>query len=251
MCSICAPKCFPNKDSGVRWIFEIRSHCAPIKNNMFAIFALQYALPFIIPLYLRFCVLWFALLLRSILYTCFLLALFNALPLKITFVRFLYAPFHKLTFICALFALLNALPLKNLDFLGGISLQGNPWLCTCQNTWLGTWLRRWMRETLQLHASIIDRNHHIQTMVRTITCQADQKISDLQTGSATARIAASSGNGGLLPTEESEFKLIERPLVDLSEGWTCSDLTQTSSAVNSAKIQSWILLCFLVVLRLW
>ena len=109
-----------------------------------------------------------------------------------------------------------------------------------------------MRETLQLHASIIDRNHHIQTMVRTITCQADRQISDLQTGSATARIAASSGNGGLLqPTEESEFKLIERPLVDLSEGWTCSDLTQTSSAtVNSAKIQSWILLCLLVVLRL-
>ena len=105
-----------------------------------------------------------------------------------------------------------------------------------------------MRETLQLHASIIDRNHHIQTMVRTITCQADQKISDLQSGSATARIAASSGNGGLLPTE-NEFKLVERPLVDLSEGWTCSALTQTSSARNSAKIQSWILLC-LVVLRL-
>ena len=132
---------------------------------------------------------------------------------------------------------------------GGISLQGNPWLCTCQNTWLGTWLRRWMRETLQLHASIIDRNHHIQTMVRTITCQADQKISEI-TGSATARIAASSGNGGLLPTEESESSmLIERPLVDLSEGWTCSAITQTSST-NNLKIENWIfLLCFVLVLR--
>ena len=42
-------------------------------------------------------------------------------------------------------------------FSGGLSLQGNPWLCTCDNTWLGTWLRRWMRETLQLHASIIGK----------------------------------------------------------------------------------------------
>ena len=138
--------------------------------------------------------------------------------------------------------------------LGGISLQGNPWLCTCENTWLGTWLRRWMRETLQLHASIIDRNHHIQTMVRTITCQADyQQMSVLDTnngGSAAAnnkmRIAASSGNGGLLPTEESESRisLIERPLVDLSESWTCSSALKTSSAntlKNTVMPLYWIL----------
>ena len=138
-------------------------------------------------------------------------------------------------------------------FAGGLSLQGNPWLCTCENTWLGTWLRRWMRETLQLHASIIDRNHHIQTMVRTITCQADyQQMSVLDTGNEVAannkmRIAASSGNGGLLPTEESESRisLIERPLVDLSESWTCSALkTSSANTLNTGK--SWILLVLLL-----
>ena len=152
---------------------------------------------------------------------------------------------------------------KNYFFFatGGISLQGNPWLCTCENTWLGTWLRRWMRETLQLHASIIERNHHIQTMVRTITCQADyQQMSVLDTnngGSATAnnrmRIAASSGNGGLLPTEESESRisLIERPLVDLSESWTCSSALKTSSANTLNNTGSSLLYWILLVHIIW
>ena len=54
---------------------------------------------------------------------------------------------------------------------GGMALQGNPWKCVCQNTWLARWLLRWMREALQLHTSVVERGQNIQSIVRTITCQ--------------------------------------------------------------------------------
>lgn len=60
--------------------------------------------------------------------------------------------------------------LYSIFFSGGLALQGNPWRCSCENTWLGSWLRRWMRETLQLHTSVAERGQTIQSIVRTITC---------------------------------------------------------------------------------
>ena len=59
----------------------------------------------------------------------------------------------------------------NVSISGGMALQGNPWSCSCENTWLSKWLLRWMRETLQLHASVVERSQNIQSIVRTITCQ--------------------------------------------------------------------------------
>lgn len=53
-----------------------------------------------------------------------------------------------------------------------MALQGNPWVCSCENVWLGAWLRRWMRETLQLHTSVVERGQNIQSIVRTIQCTA-------------------------------------------------------------------------------
>ena len=52
-----------------------------------------------------------------------------------------------------------------------MALQGNPWKCVCQNTWLARWLLRWMREALQLHTSVVERGQNVQSIVRTITCQ--------------------------------------------------------------------------------
>ena len=147
------------------------------------------------------------------------------------------------------------------SFSGGLSLQGNPWLCSCQNSWLGTWLRRWMRETLQLHASIIDRNHHIQTMVRTITCQVPIGVDRGFSWSAPvssadkmqmAATAASSGGYVLDGHQNTNFKAIssQRPLVDLSEAEasrTCSALKRRRNSASglwhSGKINARMLLC--------
>lgn len=52
-----------------------------------------------------------------------------------------------------------------------MNLKGNPWKCTCANTWLAKWLLRWMRETLQLHASGIERSQAIQSLVRSVSCR--------------------------------------------------------------------------------
>lgn len=59
-----------------------------------------------------------------------------------------------------------------------MSLQGNPWRCSCENVWLGSWLRRWMRETLQLHTSVVERGQEIQTVVRRITCTSPNDDDD-------------------------------------------------------------------------
>ena len=165
-------------------------------------------------------------------------------------------------------------------FLGGLSLQGNPWLCSCQNTWLGTWLRRWMRETLQLHASIIDRNHHIQTMVRTIKCQVPALPVDRWYSSSAVSVsahdmkmaatAASSGhssynkdgsgqhnNNNNNPVSTSVSARNLRPLVELSEAetssWSCSALKRGRNSASAIKNVSEVivlsLLCVFCLLK--
>ena len=152
-------------------------------------------------------------------------------------------------------------------FLGGLSLQGNPWLCSCQNTWLGTWLRRWMRETLQLHASIIDRNHHIQTMVRTIKCQvpalpvdrwysssavsvsADMKMAATAASSGSYKDGSSSGQHVNNPVSTAIARNL-KPLVELSEAetsWTCSALKRGRNSASTVNISEAIVLSLLCV----
>ena len=150
------------------------------------------------------------------------------------------------------------------NFLGGLSLQGNPWLCSCQNTWLGTWLRRWMRETLQLHASIIDRNHHIQTMVRTIKCQvpalpvdrwySSSAVSvsahDMKMAATAASSRISSGKFKNNPVSTAIDNRNLRPLVELSEAessWTCSALKSGINSASAVEISEAIVLSLLCV----
>ena len=141
---------------------------------------------------------------------------------------------------------------------GGLSIQGNPWLCTCENSWLGTWLRRWMRETLQLHASITGRDHHIQTMVRTITCQVPTEsmqgfVASAVSANAVGRMAASSGGLLLSSSQSSSLSSIQRPLVALSESeaqWTCNAL-RTSGAQLLPRLSMtsiWTIFC---IATLW
>ena len=144
-----------------------------------------------------------------------------------------------------------------MHFSGGLSLQGNPWLCTCDNTWLGTWLRRWMRETLQLHASIIGRDHHIQTMVRTITCQVPLvSDKDIRVATTVDKMAPLSNSGGQLllrnSAQSASMNSVQRPLVALSEAetqWTCSAFKGHASAISVSRTMStfWTLsvLCLL------
>ena len=125
-----------------------------------------------------------------------------------------------------------------------------------------------MRETLQLHASIIDRNHHIQTMVRTITCQlpiGDDRVASSSAVSASAdkmqmaATAASSG-GYVLDQQHTLSKAIsssQRPLVELSEAeasWTCSTLKRgrnSASVVMASEVTvRLVLLCLLCLVTL-
>lgn len=105
-----------------------------------------------------------------------------------------------------------------------------------------------MRETLQLHASIIDRNHHIQTMVRTITCQvpevsgSDNHVAASAAGSATdqMRMAATAASSAGLNQQQSLSSSVafQWPLVELSEAkMTCSSALKKggSSSVSTNK----------------
>ena len=40
--------------------------------------------------------------------------------------------------------------------IGGLLLDNNPWLCSCDLLWLSSWLRRWVRETRKFYALNFD-----------------------------------------------------------------------------------------------
>lgn len=119
----------------------------------------------------------------------------------------------------------------NLIFSGGLALQGNPWRCSCENTWLGLWLRRWMRETLQLHTSGVERGQTIQSIVRTITCvQPDY--------------AASTSSGQRLRSRNGLYDH-QKPLVDLDNKVKCY---QDNDGVSSASRNE---ISIYAILTLW
>ena len=65
----------------------------------------------------------------------------------------------------AIFAYINYFLLP-----GGLNLAGNPWRCSCENTWIGQWQRRWLRETLQLHTDTAQQSTAMNEVVRRTTC---------------------------------------------------------------------------------
>ena len=105
-----------------------------------------------------------------------------------------------------------------------------------------------MRETLQLHASIIDRNHHIQTMVRTIKCQLPAGANPaIMTSSAVVPSAQNMQMAATAPgyvfNGHSSHSLStgavssQRPLVELSEveaARTCAVKVYANSATTAA-----------------
>ena len=106
-----------------------------------------------------------------------------------------------------------------------------------------------MRETLQLHASIIDRNHHIQTMVRTIKCQLPAGANPaIMTSSAVVPSAQNMQMAATAPgyvfNGHSSHSLStgavssQRPLVELSEveaARTCAVKVYANSATTAAS----------------
>ena len=106
-----------------------------------------------------------------------------------------------------------------------------------------------MRETLQLHASIIDRNHHIQTMVRTIKCQLPAGANPaIMTSSAVVPSAQNMQMAATAPgyvfNGHSSHSLStgavssQRPLVELSEveaARTCAVKVYANSATAAAS----------------
>ena len=121
-----------------------------------------------------------------------------------------------------------------------------------------------MRETLQLHASIIGRDQHIQSMVRTITCNIPLDGYEAAAAKAAAastadqmRMAASSGglllNKGQKAAQHSALS-VQRPLVALSESeadWTCSSALTTNAGPASISAHFMTSKNVLVLLVLW
>lgn len=42
----------------------------------------------------------------------------------------------------------------SITLLGGLLLDHNQWICTCENAWLGHWLKRWYLETTSIRHPI-------------------------------------------------------------------------------------------------
>ena len=131
-----------------------------------------------------------------------------------------------------------------------MALQGNPWKCVCQNTWLAKWLLRWMRETLQLHTSVVERGRNIQSIVRTITCQIpiDAQMSTAEEGRVAAASSTSGGGlvqdaaGDLKQTQNSAVNLAsilqhgQQSLVDINPDNTCLRHTRSSRASTTVTL---------------
>ncbi|CAG0916955.1 unnamed protein product [Notodromas monacha] len=53
---------------------------------------------------------------------------------------------------------------------GGLHLEGNPLICSCNLTWVGKWLRRWLQESQDIQGEMLDRASELQAAVQHATC---------------------------------------------------------------------------------
>lgn len=88
---------------------------------------------------------------------------------------------------------------------GGVLFSDNPWICTCEMTWIGQWLRRWMRETVRVQLLQFDAALSVHVFASRSTCRLPDTneiipLIDL-TGdviSCEEEIVASSSSGGAM-----------------------------------------------------
>ena len=108
-----------------------------------------------------------------------------------------------------------------------------------------------------LHYTLfLGRDHHIQTMVRTITCQvplASDKAMSARVATTVDKMAPLSNSGGQLLLRNSEIhstmNSVQRPLVALSEAetqWTCSAFKGHASAISVTSSIRTLVLCLLL-----
>ncbi|GIY46850.1 hypothetical protein CDAR_586671 [Caerostris darwini] len=53
---------------------------------------------------------------------------------------------------------------------GGVLLEDNPWVCSCELVWMGKWLRRWLRETFHVHMLSIEAMLYVNSVARKTRC---------------------------------------------------------------------------------
>ena len=102
----------------------------------------------------------------------------------------------------------------------------------------------------------LGRDHHIQTMVRTITCQVplvSDKAMSSRVATTVDKMAPLSNSGGQLLLRNSEIhstmNSVQRPLVALSEAetqWTCSAFKGHASAISVNSSIRTLVLCLLL-----
>ena len=108
-----------------------------------------------------------------------------------------------------------------------------------------------------LHYTLfLGRDHHIQTMVRTITCQVplvSDKAMSARVATTVEKMAPLSNSGGQLLLRNSEIhstmNSVQRPLVALSEAetqWTCSAFKGHASAISVTSSIRTLVLCLLL-----
>ncbi|XP_055951250.1 chaoptin-like [Argiope bruennichi] len=54
--------------------------------------------------------------------------------------------------------------------LGGVLLEDNPWICSCELLWMGKWLRRWLRETFHVHMLSTEAMLYVNSVARKTKC---------------------------------------------------------------------------------
>ncbi|GFS34288.1 chaoptin [Nephila pilipes] len=53
---------------------------------------------------------------------------------------------------------------------GGVLLEENPWICSCELIWMGNWIRRWLRETFHVHMLSIEATLYVNSVARKTKC---------------------------------------------------------------------------------
>lgn len=148
-----------------------------------------------------------------------------------------------------LFFSLSLLPVGGFRLVGiegGLLLEDNPLICSCDILWLSSWLRKWLKESRKIHHHNHDTFLSTESKARLMTCK--QSIVQLRKQQSALSSSIISQNNSIISINlRPKAKLISDkkiPLLDIyPEDIGCNSV---STNVNSPLAQLFLLLLSIV-----